>query len=147
MLAQRKFAQDQLSRLEGIRHRLGCLKDNIVLVSGEEGYQKHYRFFEKILKKLNNEINAMPAGYRYQGVYYIKEPYTIPPEYTKHEDSIFMREDLVSWQKEEAGYPDGAYYRSVFKDPKGEHPLTKEDAEPVAEYPSRWSVVAQQDAK
>ena len=76
-----------------------------------------------------------------------QEPYTIPPEYTKHEDSIFMREDLVSWQKEEAGYPDGAYYRSVFKDPKGEHPLTKEDAKPVAEYPSRWAVLAQQDAK
>jgi len=147
MLAQRKFAREQYSRIDMIRHRLECLKDNLLLIASEEEYQKHYRFFEKILKKLSHEIESMPAGYRYQGVYYIKEPYTIPPEYTKHEGSIFMREDLVSWQKEDEGYPDGAYYRTVFKDPKGEQLLTKEDAVPVPNYPSRWEVMAQQESR
>ena len=69
-----------------------------------------------------------------QPVDYLKKPYTIPAEFEKCKGSLYMRENLVSWQIEkEDGKLDYTYYRAVYKKPHGEL-IKREEAKPV--YPT-----------
>lgn len=107
------------------------LKDKIISLSTQSEYDRTIKHYDDLIEALEKEIKTLPIGYRYTGTYYIKKPYIIPAEFEEHKGSIFMKENLVSWQIEkEPGVLEYPYYRAVFKKPFGDY-LTKEDGKPV----------------
>jgi hypothetical protein len=113
------------------KERYEYLEKEIIPLSNQAEYNRTIEHYDHLILGLNKEIEALPIGYRYTGTYYLKKPYTQPAEFEEGSGSLYMKENLVSWQIEtEPGVYDYAYYRAVFKKPFGDQ-ITKEDAEPV----------------
>ena len=106
---------------------------DIIEFSEQAEYDRTIKHYDDLIASLTKEIQMLPIGYRYTGTYYLKKPYTMPPEFEEHIGSLFMRENLVSWQVEkEPGKYEYSYYRLVLKSPHGEQ-ITRADAKPVYE--------------
>ena len=104
---------------------------DIMELSNQAEYDRTIKHYDDLITSLTKELQTLPIGYRYTGMYFLKKPYTMPPEFEERSGSLYMRENLVSWQIEtEPGRCEYAYYRAVFKKPYGE-PITREDAKPV----------------
>ena len=137
---QKKRARDNYQRIESLKSKLIDLEKSLIALGSESDYQGTLAFFDRVLTKLKKEIKAMPSGYRYTGVFYIRKPYLMPPVYERHDGSIFQKEDLVSWQIENDGYPEGSYYRSIYKDSEAKEMIEISDAEPIYQYPSKFEI-------
>jgi hypothetical protein len=99
---------------------------------GQQEYERTIQHYDKLIEKLTEELLSLPIGYRYKGVFYIKNSYTLPATFEKCEGVVYLREDLVSWQIEEGvEKPDSGYHRNIFKYPTDGAELKREDAEPV----------------
>lgn len=104
---------------------------DIIEFSDQAEYDRTIKHYDDLMTTLTKEIQMLPIGYRYIGTYYLKKPYTMPPEFEEHTGALFMRENLVSWQVEkEPGKYEYSYYRAVFKKPYGDL-ITRADAKPV----------------
>ena len=104
---------------------------DIIGLSNQVEYDCTIKHYDDLITTLTKELQTLPIGYRYTGTYFLKKPYTIPPEFEEHSGSLYMRENLVSWQIEkEPGQCENPYYRTAFKQPNGS-PITREEAEPV----------------
>lgn len=67
---------------------------------------------------MKEKINTLPIGFRYEGIFYIKIPYTVETKFNKYDGSLFMREDLVSWKIESSGNGNESFYnRSIYREP------------------------------
>jgi hypothetical protein len=120
--------------LEYIKERYVYIGKDIIPLSTQKKYDQVLEHYNQLIQTLTEELNALPIGYRYTGTYYLKKPYTIPAEFEKCKGSLYMRENLVSWQIEkEDGKLDYTYYRAVYKKPHGEL-IKREEAKPV--YPT-----------
>jgi hypothetical protein len=107
------------------------MEKDIISLSNQAEYNLAVEHYDNLIIALKKHIQTLPIGYRYTGIYYLKKPYTMPPEFEEGSGSLYMKENLVSWQIEtDPGVHDSPYYRAVFKKPYGAQ-LTKEDAEPV----------------
>ena len=129
-----KTRTDIINLLASIKHtkeRYVYFEKEFISLSNEAEYNRTVEHYDQLILALTKEIYELPIGYRYTGTYYLKKPYTIPAEFEEGYGSLYMKENLVSWQIEkEPGVCDYAYYRAVFKKPNGAQ-ITKEDAEPV----------------
>ena len=106
-------------------------KDILPLLSDQPEYDRIIAHYDYVIAELEKELQNKPIGYRYTGVYYLKKPYTMPAVFEKGFGSLYMSENLVSWQVEkEPGVCDYPYHRAVYKQLDGPI-LTREDAEPV----------------
>lgn len=79
---------------------------------------------EKIIE-LKKELDILPIGHEYQGVYYKKTS----DGFVKMEGQLFMREDLVSWI--DPTIKDSIYMRSIYIEPSYDKELTREHGKPV----------------
>ena len=130
-----KHVRDTLYSIQWLKERNEYHSKELIRLGGEKLYQQTNVFYDKVVNQLEEEIKELPIGYRYTGAYYLKKPYSyaMPAEFEKFEGSIFMREDLVSWQREkDDGSLDYTYYRTIYKtaDVNGKI-ITREDAVPV----------------
>ncbi len=129
-----KTRADIINLLASIKHtkeRYVYFAKEFILLSNEAEYNRTVEHYDHLILALTKEIQTLPIGYRYTGIYYLKKPYSMPAEFEEGSGSLYMKENLVSWQIEkEPGICDYAYYRAVFKKPNGAQ-LTKEDAKPV----------------
>jgi len=129
-----KTRTDIINLLASIKHtkeRYVYFEKDIIPLSNQAEYNRTVEHYDHLILALTKKIQTLPIGYRYTGTYYLKKPYTMPAEFEEGSGSLYMKENLVSWQIEkEPGVCDYAYYRAVFKKPYGAQ-LTKEDAEPV----------------
>jgi len=129
-----KTRADVISFQSSIKHlkdRYEYMEKNILPLSNQAEYDRTVEHYEHLITALTKEIQTMPIGYRYTGTYYLKKPYTLPVEFEEGSGSLYMKENLVSWQIEkEPGKCEYAYYRAVYKKPDGPQ-ITREDAEPV----------------
>ena len=133
MQKSRADVKSLLASIEYNKDRYVYLQDKIIPLSTKDEYDRTVKHYDDLIERLKKEIKTLPIGHRYTGTYFIKKPYLIPAEFEEHFGSIFMKENLVSWQIEkDPGILDYGYYRAVFKKPYGDH-VTKEDAEPVYE--------------
>ncbi len=132
MIKSRSYIRNLLNTVQNIKERYVYFEKDIVLLSNQAERDRTIEHYDYVIKALKEELQTLPIGYRYTGTYYLKKPYTIPPEFEKCEGSLYMQENLVSWQIEKTPgvLKDYSYYRSIFKEPYGKV-LTKEDAEPV----------------
>ncbi len=120
-----------LTNIQHSKDRYVCMEKDIISLSNQAEYNRIVEHYDHLILALTKELQALPIGYRYTGIYYIKKPYIMPPEFEEGSGSLYMKENLVSWQIEkEPGVCDYSYYRAVYKKPNGAQ-LRKEDAEPV----------------
>ena len=132
MQKSRKYAKEDLNRIDWIREKCKYINRELIRLGGEEKYNQALNYFDKMFAKLEKEVKALPIGYKYEGTFYLKKPYTPTVEFEKVEGSAYQREDLISWTiKREDGKEDYAYYQRLFKEPNLESEITREIAEPV----------------
>ena len=127
----RKGVMNLLTSIKQTKGQYTSMEKDIILLSSQADYTRSVNHYNYLITALEKELATFPIGYRYTGVYYLKKPYTMPPEFIEGSGSLYMRENLVSWQIEkELGVCEYPYYRAVFKKPYGDL-ITKEDAVPV----------------
>ena len=120
-----------LASIKSVRQRYVYLEKTIVPLSSQAEYERTLQHYDHLITALTEDVKAQPIGYKYTGTYYLKKPYALPVEFEKCSGTLFMREDLVSWQIEKGpGSYDYTYYRAVFKKPHGEQ-IKREDGEPI----------------
>ncbi len=131
MQKSRRDVINFLSSVETLKRQYVYMAKNIIQSTCLVDYEHTVKHYENLIERLTEEVKTLPIGHRYTGTYYIKKPYTIPVEFIKCSGSLFMRENLVSWQVEkEPGVYDYQYYRAVFKEPHGSQ-IKKENGELV----------------
>jgi len=89
--------------------------------------------YENIIAKLRAEMKKQPIGYRYTGKFYIKGGDSAADDYTLIDGSLFMRQDLISWQIENC--PEHAHQRprDAYKSIAPIVKITREDTVAVFE--------------
>ena len=132
MNKSRKHVKNLLSSVQSLKNKYENNKDDIVQLTSHDEYEQTTKHFDNLISKLSNEVQSLPIGYRYTGIFYLKKPYVLPVTFEKYSGVIFMREDLISWQIESGmERQDYSYHQHIFKEPSTDSELTKEDAEPV----------------
>ncbi len=116
-----------------LKERHEFSKKELTRLMSDAQYNEVLAFYDGAISKLTEEINALPVGYRCEGTFYIRKPYSMPVEFMKVEGAIFMREDLVKWKvendDENFAY---SYYDKVYKEPCLDADIfTRADAHPV----------------
>ena len=120
-----------LDNMKWFKERHTFFSDDIISLSSQAEYDRTIAHYEHVIAELNKMLEKCPVGYRYTGKYFLKVAYVMPPQFEEGNGSLFMREDLVSWQVEkEDGQCEYSYHRAVFKEPYGDR-ITRADAEPV----------------
>lgn len=132
MRGSRKYIQSLISSIEAIKSRYEYIKKDVISLTQPKDYEAVIGHYDQLLEMLNQELISLPIGFRYTGTFYMKNSYPIPGKFEKYEGTLYMKEDLVSWQVEEGlGRPDYGYHRNIFKEPKLGTELTRDDAIPV----------------
>lgn len=132
MQKTRSAIMELLAKIKKTKKRYVSIeKDILSLLSDKTEYDRIIAHFDDLIAELEKELKNQPIGYRYTGVYYLKKSYPQPVEFIKNSGSLYMRENLVSWQVEkEPGVCEFPLYRAVYAEPEGRI-ITREDAEPV----------------
>lgn len=117
-----------------LKNKHEYLQKEFISVSGQESYDLTMKYYDGLIGKLAQEIESLPIGYRFTGIFYVKISYRSTTELEEVEGSAFMREDLVSWMIE-AGLSihNQYYYRDIFIDRNLYSAIKREDATPVYE--------------
>lgn len=132
----RKHIDGLISSVKFIKNKYEYIKKEVVRLTSQDDYEKTIEHYDKLLSMLNQELSSLPIGFRYTGTFYIKNSYTIPATFEKHDGVVYLREDLISWQIEEGlSRPDYGYHRNIFKEPTDGAELKRQDAVPVYKIP------------
>ena len=131
-MQNRKHIYSTILNIESLKRKYEYAAKDIIRATSQDEYEQTIKHYDKLIANLNKELLLLPIGYRYNGVFYIKNSYNIPATFERHEGVVFMREDLVSWQIEEGlERQDLSYRRNIYKQPYEGGELRREDAEPV----------------
>ena len=136
MAMKRKELLQKKNELESfIRKFRFAMKDLAEYMPEKAASEEYLQQLLKTVTKIEKDISETPTGHRYSGACYIRKPYTIPSQPIKLDFPVFMREDLVSWRREDDSKPlwENPYYRYVYKDPEMRTILRREDGQPVFE--------------
>lgn len=123
-----------MSNIKFVKSKYENSKKDIIRLTDQTEYATIINHYDYLITKLSEELQSLPIGYRYTGKFYLKKPYTLPTVFEEYDGSVYLREDLISWQIDSGlDYKDYSYHRIVFKVPKegSEFELKREDAEPV----------------
>ncbi len=132
LMQSRKYVYSIISSMEFLKSRYESASKDIQRATSKDEYDQTIKHLDKLVANLNKELISLPIGYRYTGIFYIKNSYNISAAFEKHDGVVFMREDLVSWQIEKGTErPDPSYHRNIYKEPNEGYELKREDAEPV----------------
>lgn len=131
-MQSRKYLYSTILNIESLKRKYEYAAKDIIRATSQNEYEQTIKHYDKLIVSLNKELLLLPIGYRYTGVFYIKNSYNIPATFEKHDGVVFLREDLVSWQIESGlERPDFSYHRNIYKEPKEGSELQREDAKPV----------------
>ena len=132
MNLSRKNTINLISNINFLKNKYKYNQQEIERLVGKQEYEHIIQHYNKLIDKLNQQLLSLPIGFRYKGVFYIKNTWLSQPRFDKYEGVVYMREDLVSWQIEEGlERPDCSYHRNIYKLPQEGAELRREDAEPV----------------
>jgi len=131
-MQSRKYLYSTILSIGSLKNKYEYAEKDIKRATSQDEYEQTIKHYDKLIANLTKELMSLPMGYRYTGIFYIKNSYNIPATFIKHEGVVFMREDLVSWQIEKGlERPDPSYHRNIYKEPRDGAELKKEDAKPV----------------
>lgn len=132
MKKSRKHVSNLLSNVESLKTKYEHLYKELEYIISEQEYEQTIKTYDRIIEQLNKELKLLPIGFRYNGAFYLKNNYTLPATFEKHEGAVYMREDLMTWQIEQGIENQGYSYRkNVYKEPKDGAELKREDAQPI----------------
>lgn len=77
-MLSRKYLYSTLSSIEFVKSRYESASKDIQRATSKEEYDQTIKHFDTLIANLNKELKSLPVGYRYAGVFYIKNSYTIP---------------------------------------------------------------------
>ena len=118
MQHSRKNALESLRSVYVLKNKHEKLKNSFISLTGEAPFQQCIKYYNELIDKLKDQINVLPIGFRYVGIFYIKKSYTLELEFVKYEGSLYMREDLVSWEIEKGRNGNESYLnRFVYREP------------------------------
>lgn len=136
-MQSRKYIYNTILNIESLKRKYVYTAKHIIRATSQSEYEQTIKHYDKLIENLKKELFLLPIGYRYTGVFYIKNSYNIPTIFTKCDGIVFMREDLISWQIEKGTKrPDPSYHRNIYKKPLDGCELTREDADPVYANPT-----------
>ncbi len=131
-MQSRKYLYSTLLNIKSLKNKYEYAAKDIKRATSQDEYEQTINHYDKLIANINKELLLLPIGYRYTGIFYIKNTYNIPATFKKHDGVVFMREDLVSWQIEKGlERPDQSLRRNIYKEPRDGFELKREDAEPV----------------
>ena len=131
-MQRKKLIKDKRD-IEYLKRTFQYNKDIFVENQGEDLYNKQIGFLDDTIEKLSEIIEKIPVGHRYEGTYYVRVPYTNPPESEKVTGTAFLREDLVSWERETGAGEFEGLKRDIYKDPEMLIPIKRDEGRPVYE--------------
>ncbi len=133
MPQSRKALIKTYNAISSLKERNEYLKEALINLKPADEFNKLLSYYDGAMSKLAEMINALPIGYRYEGTFYIRKPYSIPIEFIRIEGAVFLREDLVKWTIENSGEEyDYSYFDKVYKSPSlNAELITKNDTQPV----------------
>lgn len=124
MDSSRKYMRDVLYSANYLKERNDNLQKEFASVLGEEKFLDISRYYDLLIKGIQQKITAMPIGFRYTGVFYLKKSHVTEIEFERYDGVLFMREDLISWKIESGGTGNESFYlRSVYREPSLNSPL------------------------
>ena len=131
-MQSRKYLYSTILSIGSLKNKYEYAEKDIKRATSQDEYEQTIKHYDKLIANLTKELMSLPIGYRYTGIFYIKNSYNIPATFSKHDGVVFIREDLVSWQIEKGlERPDPSYHRNIYKEPREGSELKKEDAMPV----------------
>ncbi|MGI9215196.1 MAG: hypothetical protein ACR2HS_06115 [Gammaproteobacteria bacterium] len=131
-MQNRKYIYSTILNIESLKRKYEYTAKDIIRATSQDEYEQTIKHYDKLIASLNKELLLLPIGYKYTGVFYIKNSYNIPATFEKHDGVVFMREDLVSWQIQEGlERQELSYRRNIYKKPCEGGELRRENAEPV----------------
>ena len=128
-----KHLRETISSIKFLKDRNSALEKELIELLGQGSYEQIIKFYDNAITKLKIAASKLPIGHQYRGTFYIRKPYTIPAEFVEINGSIFMRENLVTWEIRDQGNKSLGYRRAVFKKPEFNTEFVREDGEPVFE--------------
>lgn len=130
-----KYTRENLSSIKWLMGRHEHFEKEFVRLMGQQAYEQTKQFYREVIAKLSEEMQQLPIGYIYTGIFYLKTPYIVPIQFEKIQGSAFMREDLISWQIESNDPTQKqkyyGYHRIIYKEPDLKTEIAKADATPV----------------
>ncbi len=73
----RKYIADLLSSVKFQKNKYEYIQKEITRLMGQQEYERTIQHYDKLIEKLNEELLSLPIGYRYKGVFYIKNSYNL----------------------------------------------------------------------
>ena len=132
-MSRRKELNSYVKQLQSLLRTHDYNKDTLIETSGQEAFEAYQAYIESAIEKCKIEIKKLPIGHRYTGKYFVKKPYTSPAEYECIEGSLFMREDLITWQRESKEDDFPVWHKVAYQDLKSRKQITRQDGQPVYE--------------
>ena len=132
-MSRRKELNSYVKQLQSLLRTHDYNKDTLVETSGQEAFEAYQAYIESAIEKCKAEIKKLPIGHRYTGKYFVKKPYTSPAEYECVEGSLFMREDLITWQRESEEDEFPVWHKVAYRDLKNWDQIKRQDGQPVYE--------------
>ena len=134
MIKSIKYINSLMCNVKSLKSKYEDLKKEIIGLTSQQEYEQTLQHYDKLITKFKDELLTLPIGYRYTGVFYIKNSLTIPAVFEKYDGVVYLREDLISWQIEKGlERPDYGYHRNIFKEPMAGAELRRADAVPIYE--------------
>lgn len=72
MNPSRKNTINLISNIKFLKNRYEYNQQEIERFTSKEEYQQTIQHYDKLIEKLNQELSSLPIGFRYKGVFYIK---------------------------------------------------------------------------
>tara|TARA_B110000908_G_C10143263_1_gene397812 strand:+ start:513 stop:947 length:435 start_codon:yes stop_codon:yes gene_type:complete len=144
MLGSRKNTLEHLKAVYSLKNKHEKLKNIFVNASGEQSFQQCLNYHDELIQKFKEKLTIMPIGFRYTGTFYIKKSYSLELEFVKYDGTLYMREDLVSWEIESGRNGNEPFLnRFVYREPFLNSPLIKkEDADILPVFEKQVEIIA-----
>ena len=132
MHKSREYIANLLANIKLFKSKYENFKEDVLKLTNNLEYEQVIQHYTKLIKLLENQLSFSPIGYRYKGVFYIKNSYTIPATFDKHEGIVYVREHKLRSQSEhEVKESTTSYFHNIFKVPIDGGELKQEDFKPV----------------
>ncbi len=87
-MQNRKYIYSTILNIESLKRKYEYAVKDIVRATSQDEYEQTIKHYDKLIANLNKELFLLPIGYRYTGLFYIKNSYNIPATFEKHEDTV-----------------------------------------------------------
>jgi hypothetical protein len=67
-----KYTRETLNSIKLLQGKHEYFKKEFIRLMGQTSYEQTQNYYQEVIIKLTEEIEQLPIGYRYTGVFYLK---------------------------------------------------------------------------